>query len=396
MTGRQPVPQPGQAIFSGDCTAEFGAGAAGPVFSEFSAAHPFGNGAFGTRVRLYAGLRRIDIRTQLVNNEKFVRYQALFPTLIQGGRTVHEIPFGAVERPAAVEFPAQHWADYGDGKQGVAVLNRGLPGNLTTDGTMMLSLARATAIVAYGFGGGYEPGMSSDSGFELGRQLTFDYALVPHAGDWRQAGVYRDGMEFNHPLLARTAGTHSGELPKRWGLLDITPQNVVVSALKPGADGTAVLRVYEAAGQPTAAKLRLSATVEAAEEVNLLEDPGNNLAVVDNGLQFDLRAFEIKTIKLRLKHLARTHPRGPVSSRLGFASRRDAPTWPGLSETGIRVLERRGHVIPRAGETSCPWNPSRDCWPVAGRAAMPWATLRVGTWSRSRECSMPPSRHGPP
>ena len=300
MTGRQAVPQPGQAIFSGVGTAAPGAAEAGPVFSEFSAAHPFGNGAFSTRVRLYAGLRRIDIRTQLVNNEKFVRYQALFPTSIQGGRTVHEIPFGAVERPAAIEFPAQNWADYGDGKQGVAVLNRGLPGNLTTDGTMLLSLARATAIVAYGFGGGYEPGMSSDSGFELGRQLTFDYALVPHAGDWRQAGVYRDGMEFNHPLLARTAGTHSGVLPKRWGLLDIAPQNVVVSALKPGADGIAVLRVYEAAGQPTKAALRFSATVEAAEEVNLMEDPGNKLAVADNGLQFDLRAWEIKTIKLRL------------------------------------------------------------------------------------------------
>ena len=143
----------------------------------------------------------------------------------------------------------------------------------------------SSAIVAYGFGGGCEPGMSSDSGIELGRQLTFDYALVPHAGDWRQAGVYRDGMEFNHPLLARTAGTHSGELPKRWGLLDIAPQNVVVSALKPSADGTAVLRVYEATGQPTAAKLRLSATVEAAEEVNLMEDPGNKLAVADNGLE---------------------------------------------------------------------------------------------------------------
>ncbi len=35
-------------------------------------------------------------------------------------------------------------------------------------------------------GGGYGPGMTSDTGLELGRQLSFDYALVPHAGDWRQ------------------------------------------------------------------------------------------------------------------------------------------------------------------------------------------------------------------
>lgn len=40
-------------------------------------------------------------------------------------------------------------------------------------------------------------GRTSDSGFELGKELTFDYALLPHAGDWRKAGVYRDGLEFN-------------------------------------------------------------------------------------------------------------------------------------------------------------------------------------------------------
>ncbi len=42
---------------------------------------------------------------------------------------------------------------------------------------MMLSLMRSTRIVAYGFGGGYEPGMTSDTGLELGQALDFDYAL---------------------------------------------------------------------------------------------------------------------------------------------------------------------------------------------------------------------------
>ena len=143
--------------------------------------------------------------------------------------------------------------------------------------------------------------MSSDSGFELGKELVFDYALVPHAGDWRQAGIYRDGLEFNHPLLARTVASHPGVLPKRWGLLEITPQNVVVSALKPGQDGSVVLRLYETAGQPTDVKIRLLAQVVTAEEVNLMEDPGNKMTITDNFLQFGLRSFEIKTIKLQLQ-----------------------------------------------------------------------------------------------
>ncbi len=302
MTGKQPVPQLGKAIFSSDFSAVAGSVVAGPVFSEFNVTHPFGNGTFATNVRLYAGLRRIDIRTQIVNNEKFVRYQALFPTSIRNGRNVHEIPFGAVERPAAIEFPAQNWVDYGDGKQGVALLNRGLPGNLTTDGTMMLSLARSTAIVAYGFGGGYGPGMSSDSGFELGKQLTFDYAIVPHAGDWREAGIYRAGLEFNNPLIVRKALPHAGSLPKRWGLLEVSHPNVVLSALKPGPGGAAILRIYEAAGTPSPqVKIGLRAKLLAAEEVNLMEDPGRKLAIANDAVTLDLGAFQIKTLKLQLQ-----------------------------------------------------------------------------------------------
>jgi alpha-mannosidase len=138
--------------------------------------------------------------------------------------------------------------------------------------------------------------------------LTFDYAVVPHAGDWRQAGIYRDGLEFNHPLLAYPMATHAGALPNRWGFVDIAAKNIVVAALKPGPDGAAVLRVYEAAGQATSAKIRLSPQIDSAEEVNLMEDPGCKLAVADNTLQIEFRPFEIKTIKLHLQPCGPANP----------------------------------------------------------------------------------------
>ena len=74
---------------------------------------------------------------------------------------------------------------------------------------------RSTRLVSYPFYGGYEPGVSSDTGLELGKQMEFHYALVPHTGDWRQAEIYREGMEFNHPLVVRKVARHSGTLPKR-------------------------------------------------------------------------------------------------------------------------------------------------------------------------------------
>ena len=251
---------------------------------------------------MYAGLRRIEIRTQILNNAKFVRYQVLFPTSIKDGVSVHEIPFGAIGRPAAIEFPAQNWVDYGNGERGLALLNRGLPGNLVTDGTMMLSLMRSTRIVAYGFGGGYEPGMSSDTGFELDKELTFHYALVPHAGDWRQAEIYRQGLEFNHPLIVRKAAPHAGILPKRWGLLEVSHPNCVISALKPGKGGTTVLRIYEAIGKPApGVKIKFQAKVTSAHEANLMEDPGRKLEAPDDVLSFDMAPFEIKTFLLQLR-----------------------------------------------------------------------------------------------
>jgi alpha-mannosidase len=300
MKRQQPVPKPGQAQFSHPYAGQPGTWQTGPVFSECQASHPFTNGTIRTTVRLYAGLRRIDIRTRLLNNNLYVRYQVLFPTSIAGGQNVQEIPFGAIQRPLGIEYPAQNWSSFGDAAKGLALLNRGLPGNLVNESTLMLSLMRSARIAAYGYGGGYEPGMSSDTGLAKGQELTFDYALVAHAGDWRQAAVYRDGLEFNHPLLARKVAVHAGKLPSQWGWLASAPANVVLSAVKPGREGVTILRVYEATGQAASGiQFKFRGKIGAAFEANLIEDTLRPLALDQGAIRLDLAPFEIKTLKLQ-------------------------------------------------------------------------------------------------
>lgn len=295
-----PVAPRGKALYSDEQVGEKGRVTRGPVFSELLAEHPFGDrGTFSTRVRVYAGLSRIEVHTQVLNYDEFVRYRAFFPTSLCEGHNVHEIPFGAIERPAGIEFPAQMWVDWSDGKCGLALLNRGLPGNAVLDGTLLLSLCRSTRIVAYGFGGGYEPGMSSDTGLEIGERLSFDYALLPHQGDWRTARVYLDGLAFNNPLIAWTSDLHAGKLPSRWGFLEVEPHNVVLSALKVGEDGGLVLRVYEASGQHVPqARVSLAVQLGPVREVNLVEDPIGVVPAKNGAIEFSLRPFEIKTLKL--------------------------------------------------------------------------------------------------
>ncbi|HBE42700.1 MAG TPA: hypothetical protein DDW27_16155 [Bacteroidales bacterium] len=301
---KQPVPQENVDQFSTEYRGERGKVHQGPVYSEYKLApHRFcADGALSTTIRIYKGLRRIDIKTRIENNEKFVRYQVMFPTTIKEGKIVHEIPFGSIERPNGIEFPAQNWADYSDGSRGLAVLNRGLPGNLTSDSTMMVSLMRSARIASYGYGGGYERGMSSDTGLMMGADLEFDYALVPHEGDWRKAEVYRHGLEYNNPLLCRKSGIHEGKLPKVWGMLEVSKPNVVITAMKPGKEGTTIVRLYEASGEATpGVTLKSMAKIVSANEANLVEDTGIKMKVTGDTIQFDLKPFEIKTFKLRFK-----------------------------------------------------------------------------------------------
>lgn len=297
-----PPPRPGYTQWSSDFVGGSGSTADGPVFSEFHITHPFGKNHFGTRVRLYNGLRRIDISTDLVNQEEFVRYRAVFPTSIARGTATEEIAFGAIDRPERREFPAQNWSDWSDGTKGLALLNRGLPGSNVASGEMMLSLMRSTRLISYGYIGGLEPGVGSDSALGIGRKYTLEYALLPHSGDWRAAAPWRAGLEFNNPLIARTAAPHRGVLPNRWGMLDLSADHVVMSALKPGQNGDAVLRVYEAGGQAAhGVRVKFHAAIAGAHEANLIEDAGAAIPSTGDTLNFDLRPFEIRTFRFHIK-----------------------------------------------------------------------------------------------
>ena len=304
-TEKRPIglPRPEATEWSNNYVGGGGEVKPGPVVTQFSSSHPFGRNQFDTTIRMYPGIQRIDIHTEIVNMEPSVRYRVLFPTTIHDGTNTQEIAFGAVERALHQEFPAQNWADYSSGGRGLAVLNRGLPGNNVTDDTMMVSLLRSTRLEVYGADdSGFDPAKASesDTALELGKRIAHDYALVPHVGSWQDAQIFRAGLEFNNPLVARNIDSHAGAMPKQWGLLEISTPDVVVSALKPSRDSEIALRVYEAAGHSVQhAEVHFALPLTSAREANLIEDPGRELKSQGNTISFDLHPYEIKTFRLR-------------------------------------------------------------------------------------------------
>jgi len=293
-----PVPDRGEkrAIFSD----EYGGNAnisGGPVMGEICVKQPFGDGKFNFRVRLYAGLARIEIDTHLINQQPFVRYRNVFPFNLQHPRITYEIPFGALERPEG-EYPAQNWVDVGDGERGIALLNRGVPGHSLVGSTLTTSLMKCTKVVDYS-AGGYSPAARDVRGFEIGVNHHFEQALLPHTGNWQAAKIYREGLAFNVPLIARKVTGHDGELPSSGSFASLDSDHLVLHALYMDGDEW-IARVVEAQGEAVDGRMSLRWLPRSSQSTDFLGENAVSLPIDGNTFSFHANPFEIKTFRLKL------------------------------------------------------------------------------------------------
>ena len=135
----------------------------------------------------------------------------------------------------------------------------------------------------------------------------FTYALYPHTGTWREAGVTQRAAELNQPALAVVTDAHAGALQPGRSWLTCESPSALVSAVKlaedqPAHGAAVIVRLYEAHGRLAEATLKLGWSVARAEETDMIERSIANLDVIHSadGDQIPL-AFtphEIKTIKL--------------------------------------------------------------------------------------------------
>jgi len=209
-------------------------------------------------------------------------------------------------------LPAEHPApDYS-----VALVNHGTPGFVSRpDGTLYLSLMRACTGWPSGIWiDGPRRGTPDGAGFALQHwSHTFRYSLVAGAGDWRHAGFVRAGQELNHPVQAVPAGSGPGPLPRRASLGSVSPENVVLTALKPHGNPLAAglpavadpdrvtIRLYESSGAPARATVRLHGGLTQPVATNVLEEEHDGPAVGTDGgdLTVAMAPAEVVTVAAR-------------------------------------------------------------------------------------------------
>jgi alpha-mannosidase len=250
----------------------------------------FGESRFSQRMVLDAGSRLLRFECDVDWQERHKLLKVAFPVAVQDSEAAYEIQFGHLRRPthsdtsrakAMYEVCAQRWADLGEPGYGVALLNDCKYGYDIHASVMRLSLLR----------GPTHPDPTADRGWH-----RFTYALMPHAGDFRQAGVIEAAEDLNAPL--RVLG---GNHPAGGGrsLIDVSTPQVIVDAIKRAEDSDAVIvRLYEAWGRPCRARVKTTLPAGRASLCDLLERERSVVQVRDGELELDFTPFKILTLKL--------------------------------------------------------------------------------------------------
>jgi alpha-mannosidase len=239
---------------------------------------------------LDAGSRVLRFETFVEWRERHKMLKVAFPVTVKAREATYEIQFGHLRRPtheetsqakAMYEVSAQRWADLGDDDYGVALLNDCKHGYDIHGSVMRLSLLR----------GPTHPDPTADLG---GHHFT--YALMPHPGNFRAAGVIEAAEDLNAPLLPADGGLAAGSSRS---LVEVDTRQLIVEAIKRAEDSDAtIVRLYEAWGRPCRARVRTTLPASRAFLCDLLERNREEVAVKEGEIELDVRPFKVLTLKL--------------------------------------------------------------------------------------------------
>ncbi len=301
-----------------------------------------------SRITLAAGERRVEVTTEVENTARDHRLRALFATGVRTAVADAHGQYEVVRRPAELpaeertrvpEFdeeqevsfhPQRAFVDVSDAAGGLAVLNRGLPeyeAEPSPEGAWLgVTLLRCVGWLSrddlstrYKHAG---PPLATPDAQCLGHH-RFEYAVVPHTGDWLAGGVPAEADAYvtpvwtaalpHHPAVAPgvaalpAAAPRGAPLPATASRYRFGPPALRFSAAKRGEDGESlVLRAYNIGPEPLDATFETSlpgAVRRANLAERVLSAPLTPDATADDGTRtyrFPVRPHEVVTLAIRL------------------------------------------------------------------------------------------------
>lgn len=267
-----------------------------------------------TYVTLAAKSRRLDFRTIVENNAKDHRLRVRFPTGILSNYIHAEGQFHVVKRDIELpestnwvekpvpEHPHQTFVSISDSKQGLTLINRGLPeyaAEETGDGiTLSLTLLRGVGWIGREFFVTASYKIPTPDAQCLGKH-QFEYSLYPHEETWQEAKTWQAAHGFNAPLEIVEVPIHSGRLPLEFSLVSLEPEELIITAVKKAENEDAlVIRLYNISDGQVTGNLKTFQQIGKVMMTNLLEEPLEEIPVSDRSIVFPVKGHQIVSLKL--------------------------------------------------------------------------------------------------
>jgi alpha-mannosidase len=110
----------------------------------------------------------------------------------------------------------------------------------------------------------------------------------------------RHGWEYDYPLQAVVTTAHAGSLPAEHSFASVSPENVVLTAVKKAEDTNGLIfRVYEWAGKDSTVEFHVPPGATGATMTNLMEKPeGDPLKVDGDIVKVPIHHNEILTVRV--------------------------------------------------------------------------------------------------
>ena len=251
----------------------------------------FGRSVIEQEIALEADSTRIDFITHVDWQETHRLLKAAFATGVHADEAINEIQFGYVKRPTHRSRPYDadrfevcnhRYTALCDENRGAAVLNESKYGVSTEADEIALTLLRAATC----------PDLDADKG-----EHDFTYSYYVWDGPFMESDVVREGYELNVPVT-KAAGS-----AKAYSLLNVDAPNVIIDTVKLAEDGSddMIVRLYESKHADTQARLSFGFDAAQAWICDMLENPQKRLTTANRSIELTLRAFEVKTVRIRKK-----------------------------------------------------------------------------------------------
>ncbi|MCD4753950.1 MAG: hypothetical protein K8R40_12840 [Anaerolineaceae bacterium] len=226
----------------------------GPVRSTIRVKSAYNKSALVQDFTLYKEIKRIDVHVKADWHEQFKLLKLQFPVNVENPVATYEIPYGHILRPCdGLEESGQRWVDVSGNSLGVSFLNDGKYSFSVENNVFGLTVLRSPI---YAHHDPEEPELNVDYDFMDQGVQEFHYALLPHKGNWREAGTMMQAAEINQPATVHLTTHHLGSLPRHGSFIDGFPENIILTVMKKAEnmDGM-VLRAYETHGKSTSVSI---------------------------------------------------------------------------------------------------------------------------------------------